>query len=595
MGTKRVLTADIIRGLKAETNYISTGDAEASGSPLQGWVAYANTAQATPVNGTGGTPTVTFATSTDSSLVGAQNFLFTKTAVNSQGQGFSYPFTIDAGYQSKPLSVSLLYSVASGTYADGDMTVWLYDVTNGVLIQPSGSTIQNVLGAATKKLEFQTNSNSTSYRLIFHVASTSALAYSLRFDNFSVAPNTTTSGAVITDWVAYTPTITGFGTPTSVDVKSRRVGGSLEVQGRFTSGTPTAVQAAVTLGYGGVNGGLTTSSSIDSAGQVLGTGAFGQATPTQVTVIAVPSSSTVGFGAQSSTTAGTNFANGSALSASGNTFEFFFSVAIQGWGTSQVLSSDTATNVVAAIYNTSGSVTLTGGSPINFATLTQDTNGAVTVGASWKFTAPVPGFYQVDTTLSTTSVSCGLDLYKNGSLFKRFGWINNTTYGGNGTLVYLNAGEYIDLRPGTSGTLATDNLQSISIFRLSGPAQIAASEKVVAVVTGTPATWAANGIVIFPTVQKDSHGGYSASTGRYTVGTPGDFNISAFVNFNNGPGIFYVTKNGTTFANLSQSASSLGAAGSLIVPNCVAGDILDVRSVNSGGTPASSTLSINRI
>lgn len=58
----------------------------------------------------------------------------------------------------------------------------------------------------------------------------------------------------ITDWVSYTPTFVGFGTATSINFKSRRVGSNLEVKGAFTTGTTTAVANSITIGYNGSNG-----------------------------------------------------------------------------------------------------------------------------------------------------------------------------------------------------------------------------------------------------------------------------------------------------------------------------------------------------
>lgn len=115
-----------------------------------------------------------------------------------------------------------------------------------------------------------------------------------------------------------------------------------------------------------------------------------------------------------------------------------------------------------------------------------------------------------------------------------------------------------------------------------------------AVIQGTPAVWSANGIVIFPTATKDTHGAYNASTGRYTVPYSGLYNVSTFVGTNNGPSKTYLFKNGSQFAVIGQSPSSLGGGGSGIVP-CVAGDILDIRNETSGGTPAASILSILRV
>lgn len=61
---------------------------------------------------------------------------------------------------------------------------------------------------------------------------------------------------IVTPWVAYTPTFTGFGTPTGVSFFSRRVGDTLQIRGRFAIGTATATEARITLGFNGVNGGI---------------------------------------------------------------------------------------------------------------------------------------------------------------------------------------------------------------------------------------------------------------------------------------------------------------------------------------------------
>lgn len=48
-------------------------------------------------------------------------------------------------------------------------------------------------------------------------------------------------------WYPYTPTFTGFGTPTNVSFCWKREGGSLKVMGKFTSGTTTATEARISL------------------------------------------------------------------------------------------------------------------------------------------------------------------------------------------------------------------------------------------------------------------------------------------------------------------------------------------------------------
>lgn len=56
-----------------------------------------------------------------------------------------------------------------------------------------------------------------------------------------------TNQVVVTDWQDYTPTFAGLGTVSSVFMQYRRVGGNLEIAGRFASGTPTATTASIGL------------------------------------------------------------------------------------------------------------------------------------------------------------------------------------------------------------------------------------------------------------------------------------------------------------------------------------------------------------
>lgn len=53
--------------------------------------------------------------------------------------------------------------------------------------------------------------------------------------------------AAISEWQAYTPTLTGFGTPTGVSFFWRQVGDSIDIWGTFTSGTPSGATALITL------------------------------------------------------------------------------------------------------------------------------------------------------------------------------------------------------------------------------------------------------------------------------------------------------------------------------------------------------------
>lgn len=277
-----VLVADSLQtsGLKWATisgvkNYITNDGAESSTS---GWAAYADAAASRPVDGTGGAPTVTITRSTSSPLRGVGSFVLTKDAANRQGQGVSYDFTIDTADRGKILNMSMDWTVGSGTYqggtstTDSDVIMYLYDVTNAVLIEPAPIKLDGAVIGQNYKYQgsFQTSISSSSYRLIMHVATTSASAYTLKFDNVLVSPNAVigvvpkansvqrfTSGSAQT-----------YTTPQGVymlKVKMVGGGGGGGASGTAGGGTPTAGSASLfgptgntsMLSAGGGNTGVT--------------------------------------------------------------------------------------------------------------------------------------------------------------------------------------------------------------------------------------------------------------------------------------------------------------------------------------------------
>jgi hypothetical protein len=137
---------------------------------------------------------------------------------------------------------------------------------------------------------------------------------------------------VITPWVAYTPTFTGFGTATSVAFRSRRVGGNLEIIGRFAAGTSTATEARITLGFNGTDGGLAVSSILNSANWITGVGAFTITGAAQCLVVVTGGQAYLKLGFQSSGREGLTPINGDvALPASGNVLAITASIPIEGW------------------------------------------------------------------------------------------------------------------------------------------------------------------------------------------------------------------------------------------------------------------------
>jgi hypothetical protein len=138
--------------------------------------------------------------------------------------------------------------------------------------------------------------------------------------------------AVLTPWVAYTPTLTGFGTATGIEFYSRRVGDTLELKGKFTCGTTTAVEARMSLGYDGTNGGITSEGSdkLPSGTSLCGTGAISVASAVLIHTLIERSVGYITFGIQTVSSAGLTKANGTAFS-SGQTVSIFASVPIDTW------------------------------------------------------------------------------------------------------------------------------------------------------------------------------------------------------------------------------------------------------------------------
>lgn len=135
----------------------------------------------------------------------------------------------------------------------------------------------------------------------------------------------------VTPWVAYTPTFTGFGTPSAVSIFSARLGDSLLLQGRFTGGTPTAVEARMTLGFNGTNANVTSDTAKIPSIRVAGTGVLSAASGVMTATLMESNVGYVTFGFQGAGNAGLTKLTGSAFLSSGVAYSFTAIVPIAGW------------------------------------------------------------------------------------------------------------------------------------------------------------------------------------------------------------------------------------------------------------------------
>lgn len=138
---------------------------------------------------------------------------------------------------------------------------------------------------------------------------------------------------IVSDFVPYTPTITGFGTPSGVAFWSRRDGDSLEIVGNFTSGTATATAATITMGFAGSNtpSGLTVDGSKIASVQLVGLGCYNAVQSGPLTILASSGNNYVSMGRQDSGAGGLIAQNGSNILTSGQAVSFTAKIPIANW------------------------------------------------------------------------------------------------------------------------------------------------------------------------------------------------------------------------------------------------------------------------
>jgi hypothetical protein len=604
-------------------NYITNPDAE---NDTSGWAAYADAAGTTPVDGTGGSPSSTFTRTTSSPLASTASFLWTKSgSASRQGEGFSYDFTIDAAYKGQQLALNALFEVTSGTFATGDMVWYIRDLTNSVNIQPSGyQLVSTGIAGPIQPVVFQAASNSTSYRLICHTATTSTQNYTLKFDNFSVGPQVVPVGAAMSDWVSYTPTLTtsGGGSVTLNATSQvapwgrwRRVGDSIEISGGFRNGTGgaasgTAGNAKFSFPSGIAVDAVNRSAASDGIlGAYLGP-AYISTGSTAVAAYDVYSDSTLSWGdTGSSIVSVSDIAAGYSLS-----FRAKFKVA--GWSSNVLTSDSAATRVVAAsiLGNPNSSIT-SSYSDVTWAagSMTIDTHGAFT-RTTGSFLVPVPGYYKCSANfeLARTSGSVtqyGVSAIKNVTKSQtiplgRDSWVSSGSEGigfSGSALIYADAGDTLRFLVASQGTGAAWSSavagNFVSIEQVQGPAQIQAATNVGCTYTGTASTTGTNGVnnvVAFSTKVKDTHGAYNTSTGAYTCPAPGDYEMVAHIAVTLTPaaaanGCYIVgMKNSTSTATVQTGVASINTTAqaaflrlAFVFRDCVAGDSLYV-GINNG-------------
>lgn len=562
-----------------------------------------------PTFGSGASGNLSISTITSGQLAGTTSLGLVSSAATTAGNMLhTDALAIDIADQAKILTAKFYYKVQSGTVdmsgtSNNSFGIAAYDVTNSSWLPVVGNfamTQSSGVGIATATM--QTNSTTASIRFVIYNANATSGAVTLYFDTLTLGPLTAPIGATATDWQSYTPTITGFGTPSGVEFEWRRVGDTAQIQGKFISGTATATEARISLPNNISSAGTDKIPTIMFAG--YGVGNFTGAS--QYTLLIEPSVTYLTMSQQGASNAGLTKLNGSAIFGSGNQFSFRASIPIAGWSSNVQMSNDTDTRIVAAQI-TGNPASAAAGAVIIVPTITYDTHGAYNA-TTGRYTTPVTGMYKVSGFFDSSTDGVALDVYVDGSPSVRVG---RTEVSGKcaftGT-VKVNAGQLLDLRTQTGGGVDAGNVY-INYERLSGPSVVAATETIAASYY-VSANFAASTTtpINYDTRIFDTHSAVtpSATVWKFTAPAAGIYQVS-LVNMDVSPAavvFFDLYKNGTIFQGTvakTDPDTGYGLGGSPLI-QLNAGDYIDIRpnsskTVRGGALTESNTsvVSINRI
>lgn len=426
-------------------------------------VAYADAAGTSPVDATGGSPNITVSIESASPLIGDQSAQIAKDAANRQGEGVAITSeTVDEAYEDKVHTVEFLWKT-DANYADGDMSLWVVHPTTGTV---EALYFRTALGEYTNELP---KSDTTvtrivseltpidaTYKIVIHVASTSATAYEVFVDDIKCGPQRTFNAALVTEWESYTPTGSWVSNATYTG-KYRRVGDSAEIRIKVAlSGAPTSAALTVDLPTGlsiDTNKVVTSDTTlvfpesevrIYDAGSGWWSGALRYSDTNTFSVLYVDGTSVYAAVTQA---APMTFTTSDAI-------EIYVKVPISGWDAGAAFSTtqvDQQTLKVAA--RDAGSQVITADvTDITFNEVT-DTNNA------WngtQFTAPKAGRYTVHGMVRFTAAAAR-NLYLYTASQTKFIQANNASsslhsFSGE---IDLDSGEVMSLRTDSGGTLST--------------------------------------------------------------------------------------------------------------------------------------------
>jgi hypothetical protein len=589
------------------------GDAESTNP----FVMYAD-GTATPVDGTGGSPTATVTQSASSPLSKTQSFIFNSGAL---GNGAAYAFTIDEA--SKNTMQTLTIST-DGAFVQGDVSLWLYDVTNSRLINPQPSSY--LAKTPTKQQFFFQLSSGTSYKLLIHQSTSNS--FNAKFEvsmvnmpfagyanagtfiagqilafssvtppaNFLYCNGQTVNRADYPELFSAIGTTYGAGNGSTTfhipDFRGQFLRGFDDTANRDPDkASRTAMNSG---GNTGNNIGSIQSDQFKSHDHDTGQHPSGGLAP--------PYNGS--YPVADATTIRTGFSGGNETRPTNASIAYHICYK----SVTSVNITEYDGRVVAAMYraSTGGGTT---GNAIIFDTKEFDTHNFYNTSTG-RFTPKVAGYYRVDSD-QYWGGPANFGLYKNGSLYCHMATPVGAATGAGTAKVYLNGStDYIDLRSDANFTFTSGGgvwtipmINWVSFELLSGAQQILPGQRVVTEgYHSTTQVLTANTTKIkFDTVSTDNTNSWSQVNDEWTVPANGSYMISLATSHSsaNSAG-YYVKQTGSQTRSKQLHWTGSGYTGpetGTTTMELVAGDKIAFYSdasltIAGGGTPQNCHFSI---
>jgi hypothetical protein len=594
-------------------NYLT--NPKADDGTTTGWRAYDDTAgfASAPETGAGitGAMSLQFSVTADSPLEGLNSFQLISPIGNTSGEGISTDFTIDREDLGKVLSISFSYEFLSlGEYADGRLACYIIADPTGTptVIQPVGFSIpKGVVGTTYKQTAtFQALTSTASYRLCIHSTGGTSNPYTMKFDSFSVGPQTTVNASLITDWASYTPSIYLATTDDSANWTTRsgkyqRIGDTLYFKIFATGRAASSGTNLLSFGLPSVGTPVSNGDSVYIVGTCVryshSTGLFDSAGTAQIidglssrVILIKPG-------------ANTRYTSGD-LTGTTTEFSVMGSVKIQGWGSSTVSSDSAGDGRVVAFKSVATSGNIANGGTDQLITL--GATAAIDELGGWNgtttYTVKVPGVYHLTEMLNLNQAVTGNISIKykiNGGTSVEIGmFISPGQYVrlSGSDIVKLKAGDTVQMYVSNSSSTnpATINTAQLTLTRISGNSTIVAGESISAIGSNESAPSIPNSTatkLALPVIEKNTHGSLS-TTGDFTVAIPGEYEATCSFYYGNTAAAstdnqVRLYKNGVVgkSANFPKSGTSLMPIAGIATlrAQCIAGDVLSIYLYQSTG------------